>query len=201
MFEYTGSLGKKKEEPKEVNTQRPPTVNEMKVRLKFGLATHFLSKANSLIKIGYRKAVKGYASEMNIAVKHTINNAITGDFPNFSIDYCKFALTHAKQDIDYAGDPYTFLSAGCIVQIYWRNTPYPLRYTSPSDPLMIFLYCEKTDQGIIVERAAKRGDLKHTLHMQPEFAGSSWHIWMFFMSDNEKLVAKSHYLGEVTLIG
>ena len=172
----------------------------MEVRLKFALATRFLAKASSLIEIGFRKAPTRYSTEMNCAVQYTLANAITGELPNYYIDYPKVVLNYGDGDSDDARQASISVSARCIVNIAWQLYPYPRKESATCDQLMIFLYCEKTDQGIVVERTAKRDSLKLALQLQTAFSGYKFHIWMFFMSENAKHVSHTQYMGEVTLI-
>ena len=195
-----GSIEKKKKDPNEVKEDaKPPSPAAMAVRLKFSMVTHFLAKASSLIKFGYKKKIKNYASAMNIAVKETLRDAVLGKFPNFSINYAKVVLSKDG----YLDEPWNVNirpvgSTG--IRITWEIIMYPRPESYVEDLAMVFLYCEQTDQGVTVEGVAKRKDLGVTLKLDPGFAGYQFHVWFFFMAENKKNVSSSLYLGEIKLV-
>lgn len=195
---YSGSIGKKKKDPNEVKDAKPPSRSAMAVRLKFALVNRFLSKAKGLIKMGYTRKIRCSSTEMNFAVQHTLRNAITGEFPNFSIDYPKLVLSKGKLDQPWGINMLPL--ADSSIRINWVITRYPNKQSQNNDSVMVFLYCDQTDQGIEVEHAAKRDDLGVTLKLDAGFAGCYLHVWFFFMSDNEKLASNSVYLGEMKLV-
>lgn len=198
FVEYTGTIGKKKKDPNEVKDPRPPSENEMAVRLKFALVTRFLAKANTLIKLGYKKKVKKYSSPMNIAVKETLRDAVTGEFPNFSIDYSKVVISTGS--LDEPWETFMLPIGGAGIRISWLISRYMSKSSDITDMAMVFLYCEQTDQGVTVEQAAKRDDLGLTIELDKGFAGYHWHAWIFFISENKKLVSDSVYLEEIKLV-
>ena len=70
----------------------PKTPKQLASRMRFGLANSALSPLNSIIKHGYRDVNNAFRSTVSMVLK----NAITGEYPNYSIDYSKIQIAGGK---------------------------------------------------------------------------------------------------------
>src|SRR5690349_2360801 len=69
-----------------VTSDAPPTPAQQSQRLRFSLATKFLSTMTDLLSVGFQD----FAVEMsgfNSAVSYFLDNAVIGTAPNYSISY------------------------------------------------------------------------------------------------------------------
>ena len=73
---------------KAVSVANPRTEGQVKQRTKFSVTLNFLQPITDFLRVGYKMyAIKKTA--FNAAMSYFINNAITGESPDFSIDPSK----------------------------------------------------------------------------------------------------------------
>lgn len=71
---------------KPANVSNPRTAGQVDQRSKFTITLRFLQTMTDFLRVGF----KLYANKMtqfNAAMSYNLNNAITGTYPNFSVDY------------------------------------------------------------------------------------------------------------------
>ena len=87
---------KKGEDIIRVKSKKPCTSNteaQINQRAKFRLVTGFLQAINFLLKIGFKKVAGDLMSPYNYACQFALKNAISGEAPNFEIDYSKVLIS------------------------------------------------------------------------------------------------------------
>ncbi|MFM2292082.1 MAG: hypothetical protein RIS29_1895 [Bacteroidota bacterium] len=69
---------------------------QVEQRSKFGLTTGFLQPLNPLLQIGLKQVSGSQMAPFNYASKQVLAEAITGEMPNFGIDYSKVKLSEGN---------------------------------------------------------------------------------------------------------
>jgi hypothetical protein len=82
-IDYMRSRGRK--------SSKPPTRLQQEVRVKFGLVTKFIHKFGKLFINSYKPTPK--MTGINVAFQHVSNEAITGVFSDYTIDYSKVKIS------------------------------------------------------------------------------------------------------------
>lgn len=75
------------------NRKASNTDAQIEQRSKFGLTTGFLQSLNPLLQIGLKQISGNLMTPFNYACKQVLKDAITGESPNFGIDYSKVLLS------------------------------------------------------------------------------------------------------------
>lgn len=65
---------------------KPKTEKQLAQQARFALAVRFANPVKDILNIGFRQRHKP-ATGYNLGIKHILENAIRGDYPNYSIDY------------------------------------------------------------------------------------------------------------------
>lgn len=70
-------------------SNKPKTLKQLEQQAKFATAILFLQPIKDLLNVGFGGQNKGKASGYNMAVKHVLDKAIIGVYPDYEIDYTK----------------------------------------------------------------------------------------------------------------
>lgn len=183
-------------------SSKKPVQSQIDQRFIFALITEFMRLLGDYIRLGY-SSKNQKLSPLNAAVQYNLKNAITGKSPNFEIDYSKMRISNGT--LNSVSDLTIILNAAGRVEVTW-NKAYEDMY-NPDEKLIrdndrayIFIYSEDTHFALKTGAATLRsaGSLKAPL--PSENAGEKMHVWLFFVSEDEKQSSTSKYLGSVLSI-
>ena len=170
-------------------SNKGPSTGQLAVQAKLVLAANQLTRIKKVLNLGFSDKKLNKITGYNAAVREFINNAITGEYPDFSVDYSKMqlskgALNQLKQvTITPLGNELT-VKWSAIVDTMLGNTDDEvliLLYNSASDDYMTNMTAKRYDGELILELAEKPGD--------------SMEVWLFCVNKDRKSVSSSQYLG------
>jgi hypothetical protein len=168
-----------------------PTPEQLDARVKLALMGAFIKRFSGVL----RKTFRGEnMSGSNIALAYNIENAITGSYPSYSINYPNVRLAQGDLFL-VAGGNAVAGSAGEIV-FNWQNNVNTL-YAPATDTAVVICYCPEFDRSIYAFTSATRSDMTTTLNAG-SFSGKVVHTWMAFISKTD--VSESVYCGSVTVL-
>lgn len=180
-------------------SSKPAVQSQIDQRSRFKLVTGFLSYIADVINIGYRSSDQ-ITTPMNRAVRYVLDNAITGESPDFKLDYSKIKLSNAKGAITF--DAQVVATAGRTLELTWgasEEKDPKLKALRDTDTAVIVFYGENTDMYMDVS-GAPRGAEKFDFKFNSRFGTDTVHGWMHFLSADKKTVFRGVYLGEFKLI-
>jgi hypothetical protein len=168
-----------------------PNQSQIEHRAKFALIIAFLKRFAGVLRETIQEESM---SGSNSALADIMENAVTGNYPSYDLDYPKVKL--AKGALIGAQDAMaSALNPGEIVFNWANNTA---RDASGTDKALIMSYCPELKRAAYEYDAADRSTATATLAMPSAFSGKVVHTWMTFTSD--KGVADSEYCGSVTVL-
>jgi hypothetical protein len=166
---------------------------QIEQQAKFTLATDIVSNMSDLFKITY----KSYEQQMtarNKAVSGIVNDAITGAYPDFAIDFSKVMISRGKLNTELS--PSLTVSAGILT---WQWT-YNGRQTGANgkDRSIVVAYCPVFNHCLYVVYGPERESNIATLDVVP-FMGKTIHTWLSFITEDGSKVSDSTYTGELVV--
>jgi len=170
------------------------TQRQKEQQMKFGLIAKFQQPLANLLAISF----KSYAIKMtgsNSAMSYNLRNAITGTYPDFTIDYSKALVS--RGDMPNAINPTATAAAAGVVNFTWQNNAGAGK-ASDTDKSILVAYCPELDQSIFTDAGADRSEETASLDLSV-FSGLQVETWMGFISASGKLTATSVFTGEVTV--
>jgi len=171
-----------------------PTQKQLEQQLKFALMMRFLQPMSALLKTSFND----YAVQktgVNSAFSYNYKNAITGDFPEFTIDYSKALVSRGL--LPNAAGPAVILGTGNVLTWSWTdNTGGDAKAT---DTAILVAYCEAMRQAIYTTDGGTRSDLTGDLNVST-FAGEVVETYIGFISEDGRSVSVSNFTGELTLV-
>jgi len=173
----------------------PRTEGQMDQRSRFSTALQFLQPMLDFIKIGY----KNYAIKMsafNSAMSNILKNAVTGAYPDFSIDYANALISRGSLAGVLNGAANS--SVAGAIDFTWDDNSIESN-AQATDKAMILAYNESKDKAVFVTAGAARSAGNQTLTVPDDFSGDSVECFIAFISADGLSVANSKYLGSVTV--
>ncbi|WP_256005700.1 MULTISPECIES: DUF6266 family protein [Pedobacter] len=178
-------------------SERPPTEAQLSVRAMFKLVVTFMKWISPLIKVGFQHAGKPKQTPFNAAFRYNFENAVTGMYPNWEVDYPKFmysvgmlgnsdsasVVADTAEQLDFSWDAVPNTSIG-----------------SGTDKATLLVYNPVKDRFVMQADAALRSALQYTMAMPANFGGDLVHVWMSFVSADRKMASNTVYLGEIEIV-
>lgn len=162
-------------------------------RVKFSLVFRFLQSMKDLLDIGF----KDFAVKMtgpNSALAYNIKNAVTGNFPNFSILYSEVLISRGS--LPKASLPVAAVGASGTVAFTWANNT-GIGKAKADDKSILVAYCPELNHTLYATGASRSAGAD-TLNV-PEFKGKIVQTWVSFVTANNKDIAQSVFAGQVTV--
>jgi hypothetical protein len=174
----------------------PKTPAQMDQRSKFVTVIKFLQPMVDFIRVGFKLyAIK--MTQFNNAMSYNLNAAISGTYPDYTIDYSK-ALVSRGSLTSATGATVASLSSTSMALSWSDNSGAGAALAT--DKSLVLAY--HTDTGTVVYNTAgaSRSVGEHTITVPTELAGGTFETFLGFISEDGKQVSNSVYVGSVTLV-
>lgn len=169
-----------------------PTQTQHSQQLKFGVVMRFVQPMAGLLNITFRDfAIK--MTGINNAFQYNIKNAITGTYPNFSLDY-SIALV-SRGDLPNILGPAVTLGTGSILTWSWTDNS-GAGIAKPNDQAILVAYCPALKQAIYTTGGGTRSALTGDLDVSP-FSGHTVQTYIGFLAYDGRKVSNSFFTGAV----
>lgn len=179
---------------KPANVSNPRTAGQVDQRSKFSTTLKFLQSMTDFLRVGF----KLYANKMtqfNAAMSYNLNNAITGSYPNFTIDYANALVSRGGLTGAFNA---AVSSSGGLVEFTWDDNTGSGN-AQATDKALLVVYNPAKDESIYDSAGAVRSATSQNLGMPTSYVGDDVEAFIGFLSEDGKEVAHSVYLGSVTV--
>jgi hypothetical protein len=159
-------------------------------KARFGTAIEFVRHLSGLYSVTYKlKAQKMTAR--NSAVGQIVSDAITGDYPNFQIDFPKVLVSRGTLE------PVDATVAAAAGKITWTWVPnVGINGASELDQSVVVVYCPQRKQALYKINAGTRIAGTATLDVTP-FQGLTVVTYLAFTAIDQGKVSDSRFTGEL----
>lgn len=168
---------------------------QLEQQAKFGLMIKFLRLFGSLLTTSFKNFANGITGP-NAALSYNLLNAITGDYPAFTINYPMILLSHGS--LTNASNPVAKAGIAGKVDFTWINNAGK-GSADATDNAILVIYEPITKQVVYNINGAIRS-LETDLLDVPEFSGAAVETWIAFISANGRSISDSMYTGLVTVV-
>jgi hypothetical protein len=172
-----------------------PSPRQLAAQARFLVISNFLRPITSLLLRNFKKNAKGM-SGFNKAFSRNLQTAVTGNYPDYSVDYAKAQLSKGSL---LNGDAIsaTSTAAGHLV-VKWKDNSGQ-EDALISDQAFVAVYNEEMKRWITNEKAATRNSGTYTLDVST-FSGKPVHVYLGFMAADGRSVSDSYYVGMVNVL-
>lgn len=170
------------------------TPGQLEQQAKFATAMKFVNTMSGLLMVSFRN----YAIKMtgiNSAFAYTLKNALTGVYPNYTIDYARVLVS--RGDLPNVLTPNAIAAAGSLITWSWTDNS-GVGIAKPTDKAILAVYCAAMNLCIYTTGGAARSAVTDTIDVAP-FSGKLVETYIGFISDDGKNVATSLYTGQLTV--
>ena len=184
------------------NVNNPNTELQAIQRLKFGTMVKFLQPITEFIRVGYKgQAVKMTA--FNAAFSYNFHNALTGDYPDFAVDYPRAMVS--RGNMAGAINPTCSSAEAAKVILSWEMVSGSGQ-SSETDTAIFVLFNATKNEALYSLNAGNRVDASIEVVVPASYSGDTVHCYIAFMTLNSVLggqlrnaISNSSYAGSVTV--
>jgi len=180
------------------------TPKQAKQRALFSVVTDFLSQIGErVINEGYRFSGRAEMTPGNAAFSYHMTNALTGESPDYKINFSRVKLSRPVQSTEQAWNARFNAAEGRKLSVNWELNSFPQKSTRQDD-IAVIVFFNITENTIVARTSSKSGPVRSKLNYvytgAPKHVGHECCGWMFFISADGKRVSETEYLGTVKLI-
>lgn len=174
------------------NVHNPNTEAQQAQRMRFSLITKALAQLNPFVVWGFKSKASG-KTEGNAAFSANFANAVTGVYPNLSIDVSQLQL--ASGPLPLAANPNATVDpAQHMVTVTWSNNSGEMGALD-SDVTMAALYNAELNQAVVMVEGADRAAESLTISYPVGWSGGTLAVYVAWRSASDGLVSNSLFLG------
>ncbi len=177
------------------NVENPRSPGQVSQRTKFSLVVKFLRSFLIIIKIGYAlKAIK--QSAFNACVSYNVQNAVTGNYPDQTIDYPKLKIAEGSRLIPNSvviqDSPFSEITINSVVGVSAEEAEY-------NDLAYALVYNHTKNKFATSMGVNKRSDAEIRITPSDWEEDDVVHAWLFYTSPDGNQISDSVYAGTITL--
>jgi hypothetical protein len=173
----------------------PRTEGQVDQRSKFSTVLRFLQPMTDFLRVGF-KLYANRMTQFNAAMSYNLNNAITGAYPNFMIDYANALVT--RGNLTGASNGAASSPSAGSVEVTWTDNSGS-GSAQATDKALIALLNTTRSEAVFTTAGPVRPDGTATIPVPSEYSGEDVEVFLGFVSEDGTKVANSVYLGSVTV--
>jgi hypothetical protein len=173
---------------------KPATTLQLAQRSRMALAVSFLRPIKDVLNLGMLDGKQTELSGYNLAVRKLLNNGITGDYPDFAIDYSKVVLSAGA--LNLVNDAKMALLDG-VLTVSWNSLVN--KFNSFDDDELVVLLYNSTKEFFMIFDEVRRSATTLAPEIGGAAVGDEIHGWVFACKRDFTDVSKTQYLGKVTI--
>lgn len=163
-------------------------------RAKFTLLSQLLAKIVGFVRIGFAKKAVGITAP-NAAMAANIDEAVSGAFPQFAVDFEHLLVANGTVDLPYT--PTGDLDSGTVTVTYADNTGRGDALAD--DKVMLLLYSEPLNQAVYNTDAAVRSARTASIDVPSTWTGTGKiHAYLAMRRESTGQCSPSVYIGNYT---
>lgn len=180
---------------KPASVANPRTEGQVDQRTKFRTVLNFLQPSTGFVQVGFRN----YAIEMtafNAAMSYNLQNAITGAYPNYSIDMNQALLSRGK--LTGFENPEIIRAIASEIELRWINNAN-IGNAKADDQIGYLFYYPDSKESIYAFNESQRSNGSIILTTPQDHSGETAHIFLVAVSADGKLISNSAYVGSTVI--
>jgi hypothetical protein len=174
--------------------KNPRTEGQLSQRTKFALALSILKPMTGFLRTGW-KLYAHKQTPMNAAMSYTLANAISGAYPDYEIDASKILVSRGS--LATAANA-TAAVAGGSIEFSWDDNS-GVGSAKQTDKALIAIVNPAKGEAITDTAGAERQEGTQTVALPADWAGDEVQVYLGFISEDNKEVANSVYLGSIAV--
>jgi hypothetical protein len=174
----------------------PKTPAQLEQRAKFSLMNGFLKPLTSFLRIGFKSlAIKKTA--YNAAMSYNLENAITGVYPAYTVDYTKAMVSSGQ--LPGALNPAATSTVAAEVEYTWDDNSWDAG-ADASDKAMLVVYNPERKLSVSFVGGNARDNGTQILTLPAIFSGDEVKCYISFGNAAGSVVSDSQFVSSVIVL-
>jgi hypothetical protein len=181
---------------KAASVSNPQTEAQLDQRARFAVALKFLQPLTAFLRVGF----KNYAVKMtafNSAMSYNLNNALTGLFPDYFIDYPSTLITRGS--LPGALNPQALCTTPGQINFVWSNNSEEPTADLTDKALLVVLNPAK-QQAVTIIGGNDRASGGQSLTIPASFSGDTVQCFIAFQNAAQSVLSNSIYIGPIVVL-
>jgi len=174
--------------------RNPRSLLQQSQRTKFAVTVNYLKPMNSVLRLGWKLYANGQ-STINAATSYTIENAVTGTYPDYSIDASKVLISRGGLTSAFNA---TATASNRVVELVWDDNS-GVNDAKQTDRALIAIVNRAEGEAITYSEGAERMTGMQTVALPDRWSGDTVDAYLGFISEDGREVANSIYLGSLLI--
>ena len=175
---------------------QPNTPAQLAQRAKFSVAGKFLRPLIPFLRIGFRsQAVK--MSGFNAAMSYNLQNALTGTYPDYDVDYTKALVTEGN--LTGALNPEVTATVAGEIGYTWEDNSDDT-IALKDDKVLLVVYNPAKKRAITVIDGNTRAGGSQSITLPSTFTGDEVQCFISFANATRSVVSNSEFVGGIIVL-
>lgn len=163
-------------------------------RMKFAIVGKFVTAILGFVNEGFRKQAIGMTAP-NAAVAANLDDAISGTWPNYEINYSKVLVSSGSVDLPYSPSA---TADGTTLSLTWADNS-GMGNALADDKVMILAFNDAKGQAVYNTSAGERADRNASITLPTAWTGDNVDVWMAMKRVKDNETSLSTHLASIPL--
>ncbi|MDP3431911.1 MAG: DUF6266 family protein [Bacteroidota bacterium] len=180
---------------KAASVSNPKTEAQLDQRARFGAALKFLQPLTSFLRVGF----KNYAVKMtafNSAMSYNLNNALSGVFPDYFIDYPNALVS--RGNLPGALNPQIVSNTPGEINFSWTDNSHGSNAKANDKVLLVVLNPAKQWAETIVAGNTRSSE-SQVITVPQTYTGDEVQCYIAFQDEKQTVLSNSVYAGAIVV--
>lgn len=174
----------------------PKTPSQLDARAKFGVLVKGLSKIAGFLRVGFHD-LDGYktGNPFSAAVGYNSEEAVSGSYPNYEMDWSKTVVAQGPIDLPYAP---SVTADGTTLSLTWADNS-GMGNALADDQVMVCALNTDKGQSVYNTSLADRNERNGQLVLPSAWSGDSVDIWLAMRRPSSGACSMSDHVAVLSL--
>jgi hypothetical protein len=169
---------------------QPNSPAQLDQRARFGTVGKFLRPLIPFLRIGFKNQAVNM-SGYNAAMAYTLENAVTGVYPAYEIDYANILVSQGL--LTEPLDPTAVSTTAGEVKFTWEDNSEDT-YAEATDKAMLVVYNPVKKRAVTIVDGNTRASGSQIMTLPSNFSGDEVQCYIGFQNGNQSVMSNSQFV-------
>jgi hypothetical protein len=172
------------------------SIPQLHQRAKFSAIIQFIKPLKGFLPVGFKSQAVNM-SAYNAATSYHLENAITGNFPDYRIDYSRVMVSKGK--LPGALNPAVVSSSATEIGFSWENNSSKIDAMADDKAVMV-IYNPVKQKAIAILNGNSRRSGSQNINVPGSFSGDEVHCYLSFQNASQSVISESRFVGSLVVM-
>ena len=165
-------------------------------RARFLTVMQFLSPLKEFLHVGFKNRAQGITA-YNAATAYHLEHALTGNFPDYRIDYSRVRVSHGK--LPGVLNPAAVSVSPAEIRFTWDNNSSAIDAMA-DDRALVVIYNPVRQSSLSFTGGSTRLGGSQNITLPVRFSGDVVHCYMAFRNIGQTVISESCFVGSMIVL-